>query len=130
MASGAPPMAEGALILLRPWPGLSRAGARGIDRRPGCPPPMRMSRMESERLGPFVLAPGSLVFAVRWSGPSTRKVVALKGGGPGAGGRAEGRRAVAGERVLGGVVDLGALDLGGDEEEDQREGQPRADRDG
>src|SRR4051794_4865234 len=61
---------------------MSTTVSRGIDRRPECPPPMRMSRMESERLGPFVLAPGSLVFAVRWSEPSTRTVVALKGGVP------------------------------------------------
>src|SRR3954468_15426930 len=61
---------------------MSTTVSRGIDRRPECPPPMRMSRIESERLGPLVLAPGSLVFFVRWSEPRTRTVVALNGGVP------------------------------------------------
>src|SRR3954471_13520640 len=61
---------------------MSTTVSRGIERRPACPPPMRMSRIESERLGPLVLAPPSLVPLGRWSEPRTRTVVALNGGVP------------------------------------------------
>src|SRR3954454_8896407 len=61
---------------------MSTTVSRGIERRELWPPPMRMSRIESERLGPLVLAPGSLVPLVRWSEPRKSTVVGEKGGAP------------------------------------------------
>src|SRR3954452_12932462 len=103
---------------------MSTTVSRGIDRRALWPPPVRMSRMESERLGPLVLAPGSLVPLERWSEPRNRT-----GGGGNGGGPVAASAAVAGQRLLGGVVDARLLDLGRDEEEDQRQRQPDDDGD-
>ncbi len=81
-ASCAPPNAYAALILLRPRPGISTTVSRGMLSRDEAPPPTRMSRIESARLGPP--DPGSLVFAVRRSEPSTRTFVAdVRGKPPG-----------------------------------------------
>src|SRR5215471_19732748 len=71
-----PPKAYAALIFCSPWPGISSTVSRGIDRRAACPPPVRISMIESERLGPEVLAPGSLLFFWRRSEPSTRMLLA------------------------------------------------------
>src|SRR4051794_41832773 len=59
---------------------MSATVSRGIDRRPLWPPPMRMSMIESDRLGPLVDAPGSLEPFARWSEPRTRTVVGDSGG--------------------------------------------------
>ena len=80
--------------------------SRGIDRRAFLPPPTRMSRIESLRLGPPTSAPGSLEPLVRASEPSTRTVFGLVE-----------REAGAAERDLAGEVAL--LELGGDQEEDE-----------
>src|SRR3954453_18049449 len=62
MASAAPPNAYAALILLRPWPGMSTTVSRGIESVALAPPPTRMSRIESDREGlPMAFAPGLLV---------------------------------------------------------------------
>src|SRR3954452_17450292 len=76
MASEGPPNAYAALILLRPWPGMSTTVSRRIDSVAFLPPPIRRSRIESLREGPLpiVVAPGSLLPLGRASEPSTRIV--------------------------------------------------------
>ncbi len=71
-----PPIANAALTFWRPAPGMSTTVSRAIDSRLFAPPPMRMSRIESARLGPEVDEPGSAVSAVRWSEPRTRTLLA------------------------------------------------------
>ena len=71
-----PPNAWAALIFCRPWPGISTTVSRGIERRAACPPPVRISMIESERPGPVVSACGSLLFFWRRSEPSTRMLLA------------------------------------------------------
>src|SRR3954462_13012175 len=61
---------------------MSTTVSRGIDSRPACPPPMRMSRIESERLGPLVLPPPPCGPFRRRAAPRTRKGGALNGGVP------------------------------------------------
>src|SRR3954468_12829515 len=61
---------------------MSTTVSRGIDSRELCPPPTRMSRIESERLGPLVDAPASCVPLGRWSEPRKRTGGALNGGAP------------------------------------------------
>ena len=56
---------------------MSTTVSRGIDSLALWPPPMRTSRIESLRLGPDVLAPGSFVPAVRWSEPRMSVVCGL-----------------------------------------------------
>ena len=76
IASDGPPIAYAALILLRPWPGMSTTVSRGIESVALAPPPTRISRIESEREGePIVFAPASLVPLVRASEPSTSTVL-------------------------------------------------------
>ena len=83
IASAGPPIAYAALILSRPWPGMSTIVSRGIDSRPTCPPPTRMSMIESERLGLADRVRARLrVSAVRWSEPSTRIVFGDVSGKP------------------------------------------------
>src|SRR5919201_6802035 len=82
IVSAAPPIAYAALILSRPWPGMSTTVSRGIESLADLPPPERMSRIESERLGPEVDAPGSLEPEGRWSEPRTSVVVAERRPGP------------------------------------------------
>ena len=57
------------LSFMVPRPGTSTLVSRGIESFALWPPPTRMSCIESERLGPVVLPPGSLVLAERWSDP-------------------------------------------------------------
>src|SRR4051794_26105935 len=62
---------------------MSTTVSRGIDRRADAPPPVRISRIESERLGaPIVLAPGSAWPFTRASDPRTRIVLLLVSGRP------------------------------------------------
>ena len=96
---------------------MSTIVSRGIDSLALWPPPVRMSRIESLRLGPDVLAPGSLVAFVRWSEPRTSVVCGLTIPTP--------PSASCGLRVGG---DLVLVDLRGDEEEDEREAEPRDQR--
>ena len=58
-----------------PLPGMSTTVSRGIESVELWPPPIRISRIESEREGwPILFAPGSLEPLVRASEPSTRIV--------------------------------------------------------
>src|SRR3954454_23523157 len=59
IVSAGPPIAYAALILSRPWPGMSTTVSRGIDSFALCPPPKRRSMMLSDRLGAETGAPGS-----------------------------------------------------------------------
>src|SRR4051794_41313201 len=68
IVSAGPPIAYAALILLRPWPGMSTTVSRGIESFALCPPPERRSMMLSERLGPETVAPGSRVPGERRAG--------------------------------------------------------------
>src|SRR3954463_41807 len=77
MVSAGPPIAYAALILSRPWPGMSTTVSRGIESFALCPPPERMSMMLSERLGPETVAPGSRVPGERRSEPRTSVVCGL-----------------------------------------------------
>src|SRR3954447_17363715 len=61
---------------------MSATVSRGIESFALWPPPTRRRRIESERLGPEVLAPPSLLPLGRWSEPRTRIVVAVNGGWP------------------------------------------------
>ena len=75
IASSGPPSAYAALILFWPWPGISTTVSRGIESVALLPPPIRSSRIESDRDGvPILFAPGSLLSLVRASEPSTRIV--------------------------------------------------------
>ena len=65
-----------------PWPGISANVSRGIESREAFPPPTRISRIVSERLGPPTLAPGSFVPLVRASEPSTRMLFGEVSGKP------------------------------------------------
>src|SRR3954462_5400913 len=102
MVSAGPPIAYAALILSRPWPGMSTTVSRGIESFALCPPPERRSMMLSERLRAEALAPGS---------PGARGRGARAAGAGGAAVGAEDERrlrarqsdAAAGELVLGGV---------------------------
>src|SRR3954465_6979788 len=75
-------MAYAALILLRPWPGMSTIVSRGIDRRAFLPPPTRMSMIESLRLGPLVEGPRSFARLGRGSAPRTGTLLGLVSGKP------------------------------------------------
>ena len=79
-ASAAPPIAKAALIFWRPAPGMSTIVSRAIDMRLFAPPPMRSSRIESERPLPVVCAPGSASEPLRTSEPSTRMFVGDQAG--------------------------------------------------
>src|SRR3954468_17974027 len=62
---------------------MSTTVSRGIDRRADAPAPVRISRIESDRLGaPIVLAPGSAWPFTRASDPNTRIVLLLVSGNP------------------------------------------------
>src|SRR3954449_9758318 len=77
MVSAGPPIAYAALILSRPWPGMSTTVSRGIESFALCPPPERRSMMLSDRLGPETVAPGSRVPGERRSEPRTSVVCGL-----------------------------------------------------
>ena len=74
-ASAGPPIAYAALILLRPWPGMSTTVSRGIESRAERPPPARISRIVSDAAR-AADARARLAFVpfVRASEPSTRIV--------------------------------------------------------
>src|SRR3954464_2233598 len=124
IVSAGPPIAYAALILLRPWPGMSTTVSRGIESFALCPPPERRSMMLSERLGPETVAPGS-------RGPGGGRAGA---GGAGVGAEDERRLrarqsdAAAGELVLGGVRHGVLLEGRADQEQHEREQETADDR--
>src|SRR5437763_14441542 len=61
---------------------MSTTVSRGIESLDECPPPVRISMIESLRLGPELDAPGSLDPFGRWSEPSTSVVVGENSPGP------------------------------------------------
>src|SRR3954453_16484133 len=122
MVSAGPPIAYAALILSRPWPGMSTTVSRGIESFALCPPPERRSMMLSERLRPPT--------------PPPRPGGAGRGGaGRAAVGAEDERRlrarqsdAAAGELVLGGVRHGVLLEGRADQEQHEREQEPADDR--
>ena len=59
-----------------PLPGMSTTVSRGIESVAFLPPPIRSSRIESDRdAWPILFAPGSLESLVRASEPSTNTVL-------------------------------------------------------
>src|SRR5204863_7880559 len=61
---------------------MSTTVSRGIESLDECPPPVRISMIESLRLGPELDAPGSLDLFGRWLEPSTSVVVGEHSPGP------------------------------------------------
>ena len=62
---------------------MSTTVSRGIESFDPCPPPTRISWIESERLGPEVAAPGSFVPLARRSEPRISTLVGEMIGSPG-----------------------------------------------